>query len=172
MQRRMKRLKFKNFIAFVLAFCLVISQCTITAKATSSEIKASGTCGPNINWTLDNDGLLNIEGQGDMGNIDSCGWIDYIRDIKSVIINDGVTSISEGIFAYCSNMSIINIADSVQRIENNAFSMCKSLKEIIIPDSVTEMGMEMFFKCNSLEKVTLSSGLTKINNGKNGSSRY
>ena len=57
----------------------------------------------------------------------------------SVDIPDGVTSIGEGAFAFCSSLTSINIPDSVTSIGEGAFAFCKSLIGITIPSSVVSL---------------------------------
>ena len=70
-------------------------------EKTDPEIVARGDCNDSISWTLDSKGLLTITGTGEMPNYDHFNeafnpW--YFEEVKSVIIEDGVTSI--GWFAF------------------------------------------------------------------------
>lgn len=64
-------------------------------EATAQQIIDSGTCGKNVTWTLDDDGLLTISGTGEMlfdGNTATSKssynipWRNYSVLIKSIII--------------------------------------------------------------------------------------
>ena len=118
----------------------------------------SGTCGYNLTWTLSN-GTLTISGTGAMKDYYSYSrspWYDYRSSIKSVIINDGVTSIGVCAFDGCSSLTSVTIPNSVTRIEDYAFSDCSKLTSITIPNSVTRIGYS-FYGCKSLTSINVDS---------------
>ena len=122
----------------------------------------SGTCGDNLTWTLSN-GTLTISGTGAMADYNNYSpWSDYRSSIKSVIINDGVTSIGKEAFYLCSSLTSITIPNSVTSIGANAFASCKSLTSITIPNSVTSIGEGTFYLCSSLTSVTIPNSVTSI----------
>ena len=86
----------------------------------------SGECGTNVTWNLDTStGLLRISGNGEMcsySSYDSYPWYSYISQIKKVVISEGVTSIGEWAFGYCSSLSSIEIPSSVTSIGSSRFS--------------------------------------------------
>ena len=91
--------------------------------------------------TLSDDGTLTISGNGEMKdwrNSSDGAWYDN-REIKNVIINNGVTSIGKFAFSYCSNLISITIPNSVTSIGSFAFCRCTSLTSITIPNSVTSI---------------------------------
>ena len=65
-------------------------------------------------------------------------------------IPEGVTSIGEGAFSDCENLTTITIPESVTSIDDGAFFGCTNLTTITIPDSVTSIGESAFFECKSL----------------------
>mgnify|MGYP000878221135 CR=1 FL=1 len=77
-------------------------------------------------------------------------------DVKKIVIEDGVTSIGDSAFSYCSSLTNITIPDSVTSIGAYAFSNCWDLTSITIPDSVTSIGKSAFYKCSSLTAISLS----------------
>ena len=148
----------------------------------------SGTCGDNLTWELSDDGTLTISGTGDMdyyyvGSGPFAPWKPYISDIKSIIIEEGVTSIGGGAFYLNDRATSVTIPSTVTSIGNFAFEG-SGLKSISIPDSVTYIGIEafastgiteitipsgvmvisegLFGNCGSLKKVTLPEGITNI----------
>ena len=85
----------------------------------SSNIVASGTCGEkgnNLTWILDDEGVLTISGTGAMANWENDSPWHENQDIKSVMIEDGVTSIGVNAFYGCSGLTSIKIPDSVTSI--------------------------------------------------------
>ena len=123
---------------------------------TFEEIKptASGTCGENITWALDDEGLLTISGSGNMAYWESTNdvpWYEQKTLIKKAVIEDGATSIGEYAFSGCSSLTEIAIPDSVTRIGSGAFKGCTGLTGITIPDIVTYIGVGAFANCSRLK---------------------
>ena len=149
----------KKLLALLLALAAVVSLLTFPASA--AEIVDSGTCGENLTWTLDSDGLLVISGTGDMDTLTGSEnpW-DGNSDIRTVKIEYGVTNIKRNAFAYCENLTNVSIPESVTSIEMGAFFKCTSLTSVTIPDSVTTIGKAAFEYCYSLSNVTLSKNTT------------
>ena len=65
--------------------------------------------------------------------------------LASYTIPNGVTSIGDGAFAGCNNLTSITIPNSVTSIELGAFYNCYNLESITIPDSVTSINGCNFF---------------------------
>ncbi len=77
-------------------------------------------------------------------------------------IPDGIVSIGDSAFDFCSHLESVIIPDSVISIGDFAFNYCESLHSVIIPDSVVHMGKTVFHQCKSLQSVILSTNLTSI----------
>ena len=162
----------------------------LDAPLAEGNIVASGQCGENLFWTLDEAGTLTITGTGDMW--DSIGaqgyggaWSAYGAQIRTVIIEDGATSIGAESFKNCDQITSVVIPDSLLTIDNQAFlncsalenlslgegiigigyesfANCSSLKSIILPDSLNSLGLGAFRSCGALTEVSFGSGLTTI----------
>ncbi len=79
----------------------------------------TGQCGDNVYWNYDSaTGKLVISGTGPMYDYVSCF---RSSKVKSIIIENGVTSISRQAFEDCKNLESVIIADSVTSIGNWAF---------------------------------------------------
>lgn len=129
-----------------------------------SEIVARGTCGEELNWTLDNMGALTICGSGNMDvfDYDDAPWRDYIDEIQIIVIEDGVNSISEYAFSECSNSVLVKLPDSLTYIGEGAFFNNCSLVEINIPDSINSLADSLFTDCFSLVSARIPESVTKI----------
>ena len=126
----------------------------------TTSVLYSGTCGDNLTWTLTSDGTLTISGTGEMT---SSPWRDSYSDvIKSVIIEDGVTSIGDWAFEFCSSLTSVTIPDSVTSIGMSAFEFCSSLTSINIPNSVTSISEGAFYECSSLTSINIPDSVTSI----------
>lgn len=77
------------------------------------------------------------------------------KNLKSVIIPDSVTSIGVCSFSGCGNIESILIPDSVISIGSSAFYGCSNIKSILIPDSVTSIGASAFSVCVNIESITV-----------------
>ena len=124
----------------------------------SSAATYSGTCGDNVTWIYDSSTYtLTISGTGDMYDYkyNNRPWESYEDKIKTVIINDGVTTI--GAFAIFSFGKVVNVTipESISVIERSAFEGCKNLTNITIPNSVTIINEWTFSECESLTNITL-----------------
>ncbi len=126
-------------------------------------VTASGECGDNLTWTLENN-VLTISGTGDMWNwnYDSgAPWNNSSDSVKTVVIQPGVTSIGDYAFKECRSLTNITIADGVTRIGERAFGS-PLLTTIDIPSGVTSIGDHAFYYCSSLKSVTIPEGVTSI----------
>lgn len=125
----------------------------------SASVK-TGFCGDSVQWSL-SEGVLTITGSGQMQNFHK-GKRPWRGNIKSVIIEEGVTNIGSRAFEYNSWLKEISIPSSVKTIGDSAFVNCVSLKKIVIPNSVTSIGKTCFARCYNLSSISLSSNLQFI----------
>ena len=125
---------------------------------TSLWADQSGTCGDNIKWTLDDQGVLTLEGTGAMENFSDSPWR-YANPSK-VVIGEGITTIGMKAFYSCPLTSVA-IPNSVTKIGQEAFAY-SYLTSVDIPNSVTSIEKGAFFQCTWLTSVTISNSLTSI----------
>ena len=127
------------------------------------EKVASGTCGENLTWTLDDAGTLTISGTGAMAywtDYKRQPWYDYQKSIKSVVIEDGVTSIGDYAFSMCESLTSVMIPDTVINIGNCVCYGCTGLTSVKIPVCVTDIGSSSFTNCTSLTDITVDQNNT------------
>ena len=84
------------------------------------------------------------------------------RDITSITIPSGTTTIGQFAFAYCSSLTSITIPNGVTSIGSSAFASCDSLTSVTIPNTVTSIGVGAFRECTGLTSITIPSGVTSI----------
>lgn len=150
----------------------------------------SGDCGDydsEVSWALYPDGELRITGSGRMdymGREDS-PWYPHRREITSLVVENGVTSIGDSAFyglekletaeladsvteiggsafSGCSSLADVELSDSLTVLPDRLFSSCTSLTSVQIPDRVTQMGSDMFRGCTALTSVVLPDGLAAL----------
>ena len=83
------------------------------------------------------------------------GAFAYCRNLTSVTIPNSVTSIKSGAFSYCSHLTSLTIGNSVTSIAEFAFGFCFSLTSITLPNSVTTIGHGAFYNCSNLNNISV-----------------
>ena len=136
---------------------VVESGATLTGGATGD--------GSGVTWQLteNTDGsstyTLTISGSGAMEDYlmsSNQPWYSFRKQITSVVVSPGVTSIGNLAFTRFSKLIHVDIADSVVSIGEHAFSDCSSLTDITVPQSVTYIDANAFESCTNLSSITLS----------------
>ena len=148
-------MKPNKILSAVLSIALCLSSTGFTAKAydvSPPEISytknastiASGTCGAELKWWLENDGTLTISGNDTMT---SAPWKNYSSQIRSVVIDKDVKNVYKEAFSNLTELTSVEFkGSSVTSIEERAFYGCSALKSITIPESVTYIGQMAFYK--------------------------
>ena len=158
-----------DYSSKTLLICLLVwlLPSSIWAQTNDGDpsVVATGSCGESVTYTVYSDMSMVISGAGEMKDyVDADLHIDddYYQKIKSVTIEDGVTSIGEFAFYYCTSLTSVTIGNGVTHIGNAAFNECYSLASVTIPNSVTEIGNGAFNLCSDLSSVEIPSSLTVI----------
>jgi hypothetical protein len=86
------------------------------------------------------------------------------RNLISIIIPDGITSIGNKAFYNCTSLTSVTIPDSVTSIGDNAFQLT-GLINVTIPSKVTSIGKNVFTGCKSLTSVNIPDSVTSIGSG-------
>ena len=163
----------KRLLSILLAAVMVLTMLPLglVETAYAATVVDSGSCGKNgdnVTWKLTSDGTLTISGTGKMKDYgDNYGmsvapWYVGSSQVKTVIIEDGVTSIGDRAFDGCTKLTRVVIPDSVTSIGYSSFRGCYSLPSVAIPDSVTSIGDSAFAYCKVLTGITLSGSVTSI----------
>ena len=145
-----------------------------TAAATGKEAAladdpaTSGTCGENAAWTLtgtEPNLTLTISGSGAIRNYSKTGmpWASKRAKIKTVVVEDGITSIGNYAFYSLNKMSNVVLGDTVSSIGEYSFAECYSLTKITIPDSMTRIGGGALSYCDNLKEIHIRSLETWLN---------
>jgi uncharacterized repeat protein (TIGR02543 family) len=122
--------------------------------AINAQTIDSGSCGTNLTWTLTGTSpnyTLTISGTGAMANYISgqTPWNSSRIAIKTVLINNGVTSIGNYAFSSCSGLTSVTIPNRVTSIGNSAFSSCSGLTSIYVHRAIpVSLGTTVFSNVN------------------------
>lgn len=150
----------KRIISLIVALCLICSMVPMSVSAVT--VIVSGTCGKNLRWQLDEDGLLTISGTGAMTDFDfydyekdAAPWAAYLDQIETVFVSNGVTSIGEDAFWYCENLKSIEFSNSVVSLGNYAVYGCDMLTSVRIGNGLTAIGTAVFDCCDNLRVIEI-----------------
>ena len=157
----------KNILYSIFIFCIMMLTITSAQLACAEE---SGICGDALVWSLSDEGELTISGTGDMTanyNLYATDkqppWYAHRNNIKSVVIDEGVTTIGQYAFSGCAVLERVQLPGSMTSIGPYAF--CNTaVVDISIPDSVTSVGNNAFSGCTKLIRAKLSNGITVLSN--------
>lgn len=136
----------------------------ITPRAKAlAETGSCGDNGDNVTWKFDSStGTLTISGTGKMKHYASGSPFGNNKEIKSVTIGRGVTSVAGSAFYKCTSLKSVSIGSSVTIIGERAFQYCSALANLRIPDSVTQISSDAFCNCTALANVTIGTDVTQI----------
>ena len=101
----------KRVLSFLLIFAVIIAYAPV--MPVTANAVASGTCGDSLTWTLDDAGTLTISGTGAMEDYASASvspWYNIKDFIKQIVIENGITSIGDRAFCYCTSCLILVLA--------------------------------------------------------------
>ncbi|MDY4742675.1 MAG: fibronectin type III domain-containing protein [Lachnospira sp.] len=129
--------KMNKKLILIIAVIAVIIGCTSVASA---ETVGSGTCGDNITWTLDSGGVLTLSGTGETYEYGSYGseerapWYRNAYDVKSAVIEEGITGVFYGLFLDCKNLEKVYFPSTLECLDYGTFTNCNSVKEVHVAD--------------------------------------
>ena len=137
----------------------------------TGDVISSGTCGSNLTWVLTekekDNYTLTVSGSGEMNDYYSgnAPWYTYKNKIKTVVVEEGITSIGYETFRGCSNLTSIELPEGITSIGTSAFYDCSNLTSIELPEGITSIGTYAFSGCSSLTSIELPEGITSIGDG-------
>ena len=125
-----------------------------------SNLVASGYCGgegdgTNLEWSLDKDGVLTISGTGAMADYSYvyAPWFDHSTKIKTIVFEEGITSISNYAFYSLSGITgDLIIPDTVVSIGDSAFYNCSGFNgKLVLSNRLESIGKMAFAKCGGFK---------------------
>ena len=112
-------------------------------NATVNYMTLDDTCGDNLTWSVDANGVMRISGTGAMRDYESASdapWY-YVRSsIKVLAIDEGVTSIGKNAFGDATNLLMAQIPGSIEEIGLYAFSGTARLTDVYFGGTEEEFG--------------------------------
>lgn len=86
-------------------------------------------------------------------------------DLENITIPQSVTSIGDVAFGCCKFTTLSlgeNIETNIETIGDDAFYYCIELESVTIPQSVTSIGNDAFGQCHDLQSLTIKDAATSI----------
>lgn len=121
----------------------------------------------NLNTIGDNaffrTGLKSITVPGSVKNLGK-EILCLCNKLTTAIIEEGVQTISEGMFNSCSALTDVSIANSVTQILHESFRDCNSLVSISLPNNLEKLKGGAFSGCSSLESIMIPKSCIDIPN--------
>ncbi len=151
---------------------LALSVALILSLTPSAAFGAgiSGSCGAGVTWSFDAvSGALTISGRGNMDDYSyysPAPWANRYMEIRSVTVNEGVTSI--GSYAFYEgrreseylNLRTLSLPSTLRSVGSYAFYECSALNSLDLPAGLTAVGEYAFGDCSALRTVTGGESLT------------
>ncbi len=159
-------MKLKNYslLTIAISFLMVLTAAFASAEKAVVDSGYCGTDGDNLSWVLYDDGELVISGEGQMADAYSADYGNIFNEnelIKSVVIEDGVTSIGAEAFMLCRSLEEVSFPESLSEIGRGAFSYT-ALKNVVLPDKITALEAYTFRYCEKLENIEFSKSIITI----------
>ena len=92
----------------------------------------------------------------------SCGAFEYCENLKSVVIEEGVTEIESLVFRNCINLESVSLPEGITTLDQFLFMNCYSLKNFNIPSTVETIQWYAFSGCKSIETITITSHIKSV----------
>ena len=162
----------KRILSLLLAALLLLSllpAASLPARA-GSEIIARGTWGSTLEWSLNNEGRLSINGNGqempegtwneDTGQHEM-PWYPYRSRITAAELYN-ITSVCEDAFRRYPALRSVTFPDGLRSIGNYAFYDCWYLSSAVFPEGLQSIGNYAFYDCFDLRSTVFPEGLQSI----------
>ena len=172
-------MKAKKLIAGALSLGIMGTN-FIGINTSAADIVASGQCGDDAYYTLDSDGTFTVSGSGktwqwnygtayifdgdmqiEWDDCDPMPWFDIRDQIKSVVIEEGISGLEDVIFWDCDNLTSVEFPSTLTSL-HGSFECCYNLAEVRLPEGLKEIGWSSFLHCSSIASVEIPESVSTI----------
>lgn len=154
-----------------------------TEPASVSQDMSGSTGG--CEWKYDTaNKALTISGNGETAHYaeDGAPWKDF--DIKTLIVEDGVTALRSGgmrdtnvetakiagsvktigmiFFSQCKNLKTVELSEGLEEINGGAFEGCENLESVNLPETLLRLGPFAFAECGKLELSKIPNSISEM----------
>ncbi|MDR2027805.1 MAG: leucine-rich repeat domain-containing protein [Prevotellaceae bacterium] len=156
------RIKQISFLLFILCF-FATNKITAQTSGYTNSCKWELT-GTSPNYTLTISPTNGISGAMADYTSGSAPWYSNRANIKTLIIQQGVTHIVNYAFYDCQSLTgSLTIPNSVTSIGNSAFDGCRGFTgSLTIPNSVTSIEEYAFYYCTGMTSLTIGNSVKTI----------
>lgn len=180
----MKRTKIINNISslsifIIFVFCVVaICSSNVQARYIFPDVDNtpvieedySFKCGKDVIWKYDyKSETVTISGNGPMydeswefANGLEAKYHSNRKTVRTVVVEEGVTSISKYAFSEFKSLKTAVLDNSVKTINDGAFESCTALKTVILSEDTVRIGDYAFNLCTELEYVEIPDSVEYI----------
>lgn len=132
-------------ILSLLSFIFIISTVVVPISVNGAIV-----LGDDCDYLYDSDKKdIYIYGYGDIKNFTNCPFASLSNEIENVVIEEGITTLGNNLFANCKNLKSVEIPDSLLKVNFNVFFGCASLEEINLK-LVENVDVSAFNNCTNL----------------------
>ena len=107
------------------------------------------------------DSITLPEGLVTIGN---CAF-DYCTNLRFVDMPDTVNNLGHGAFAGCSNLRYVKLSENVRLMRNDLFYECTQLQTVLLGSQIKNVGSDAFAECENLRTIYLPETVKKIGDG-------
>jgi serine/threonine protein kinase len=126
---------------------------------------AYGTCGSNVKWDLDKQGVLTISGNGAMDNYSYqnkvAPWREYASRIHTLVVEPGVTRLGAYAFYSYTSLKSASIPEGIKEIPAMCFCNCSNLTDLSLPSTLTTLSNESLWRIG-MKEFTIPATVTKV----------
>lgn len=140
---------FERVISCAISAVLLTGFAAIAPVPDRAFAMQRGTCGENVSWFLDDDGLLTLYGSGATVNFASAAEVPWRSErdaITSVSVGRGITKLGNYMFAGMTALTAVSFPDTMLEIGTSAFSRCTALTAVALPDTLQKIDPYAFYQ--------------------------
>ena len=136
----------------IISVLLVIMLLAALPFAASAAVTDSGTVG-EIHWDLDASGKLTFTGSGSVPQ--NGPWAQYIKNVKTIELGEGITEILSSTFDQYSNVTTVILGPDLTRVEGWAFMNMRKIKRFEIYVKQDCISGSLFAACKRPDEIVL-----------------